>query len=77
MPIANIITGELGILVRNEFLIYCFLKPSSIFISTKTFAGQLKDEIITCSLVAEDVLRKWDMESPLVRIILFLFKGIL
>ncbi|RIA96832.1 hypothetical protein C1645_754082 [Glomus cerebriforme] len=39
MPIANIITGELG---------------------------QLKDEIITCSLAAEDVLRKWDMESPLI-----------
>ncbi|CAB4432098.1 unnamed protein product [Rhizophagus irregularis] len=44
MPIANIITGELG---------------------------QLKDEIITCSLVAEDVLRKWDMESPLIHDVAF------
>ncbi|CAI2167350.1 5785_t:CDS:10 [Funneliformis geosporum] len=27
---------------------------------------QLKNEIITCSIAAEDVLRKWDMESPLI-----------
>ncbi|RGB22630.1 hypothetical protein C1646_730217 [Rhizophagus diaphanus] len=33
--------------------------------------GQLKDEIITCSLVAEDVLRKWDMESPLIHDVAF------
>ena len=58
---------------HNSFLVIIF-KILSLFIFIN-FIGQLKDEIITCSLTAEDALRKWNMESPLVTFNMFLIRN--